>query len=99
VIYNPKEKEKKEICLVSGLSLFAIMDYDAVSGVIQLVASMKMEWLDEVKTLTGTTFMGSQETIFVGYDQIWSPNLVLMSSVDSIERIGDETYKIRYNVR
>ena len=75
------------------------MDFDAVSGRIQLVASMKMEWLDEVKTLTGTTFLGSLQTVLVSYDQIWTPNIVLMSAVDSVERIGDETYRVRYNVR
>lgn len=75
------------------------MDYDEVSGRIQLVASMKMEWLDEMKTITGTTFKEALQTVFVSFDQIWTPKLVLMSAVDSVESIGDKTYKVRFNVR
>ncbi|XP_045156998.2 acetylcholine receptor subunit beta-type unc-29-like [Mercenaria mercenaria] len=94
----PKDPASGPVTVYMGISLYAIMDFDAVSGKIQLVASMKMEWLDEVKTLTGTTFKETLQTIFVAYDQIWTPNLVLISSVDSIKRIGDETYLVRYNV-
>lgn len=75
------------------------MDYDGVNGRIHLVGNMQIEWLDEIKGLTGTTFKGSLQTIFVRHDQIWSPVLVFVNEADSSERIGDTSYYIRYNTR
>ena len=81
------------------MALYAIMDFEVAEGRLELVGSVSMEWTDDVKTLKSVTFSSTVGTIFFTQDQIWTPNLVLVNSADSIESIGDETYKIRYNTR
>ena len=85
--------------LSPGMFLYALMDFDAVNGNIQIVGSLSMEWQDQIKTLTSTTFTASLQTIFVSHDQIWAPNLVLLNDAESIRAVGDTAYKVRYNVR
>lgn len=82
--------------------MIAVMDFDAVNGVLQLIGSMSMQWIDNTGTLTSAKFkknIGTRDTVFVTSDQIWTPSLVLMNDAESLERIGDTSYKIRYNIR
>ena len=75
------------------------MNFDAVKGELTMIGALNVEWQDEVKTATGTTFLGSLQTILVEFNKIWNPNLVLMNDAQSVQKIGDLTYKVRYNTR
>lgn len=74
------------------MKLYSLSGIDAVAGSIQLIAALKMEWQDNTIS-TGDP----GNTLHVDYRRLWTPVIVLMNSADSIKRVGDETYKVRYN--
>ncbi|KAL4235799.1 Neurotransmitter-gated ion-channel transmembrane region [Mactra antiquata] len=79
-------------------SLNSFAEFDAVAGALELMGSLSMNWTDEVATLQPVTFDPTiKEEILVDYRKLWTPVIVLVNSADSVKRIGDENYKVRFN--
>lgn len=74
------------------MKLYSISGFDAVSGSIELIGSLKLVWQDSV-----TAIAGVGQRLRVDYRRIWTPVIVLMNSADSVTSVGDTTYKVQFD--
>lgn len=84
-----------------GMAIKAVTGFDAVNGKLHLICSMLIEWKDETGALDNVkynTLVGSRDTVFVSYNQIWTPRLLLVNDAGTVKSIGDASYKVRYNI-
>ena len=94
----PKEDTTQPIDVSLQMKLYSVGDVDAVAGRIQLFGALKMVWQDTIITAIGSKALPltSPSDLVVDYRRLWTPVIVLMNSADSVDRIGDEAYKVRY---
>ncbi|XP_060576297.1 neuronal acetylcholine receptor subunit alpha-3-like [Ruditapes philippinarum] len=77
----------------------SLAEYDAVNGALDVIGSLSMTWTDSIGALGSVTFdTGKINEVMVHYKTVWTPVIVLINSADSIQRVGDETYKVRLNL-
>lgn len=81
-----------------GLEMYFMNGFDAVSGSLDIVGSMTMQWKDSIAILDGVAVNPDVNEIAFDYRKIWTPVIVLINAVDSVQRVGDETYKVRMNL-
>lgn len=93
VIPSSNYSQPLEVSL--SMQLYALGGYDAVNGALDVMGSLEMKWTDEI--VTGVIAATSVPEVIVDYRALWTPVIVLMNSADSVERVGDETYKVRIN--
>jgi len=82
-----------------SMSLDSLNEFDAVSGLIDVSGDMYLEWFDEIvadQVMTSFMNVGDEMELYIEYDKAWVPNMVLVNDVDSVNAIGDETYRLRY---
>ena len=81
------------------LNIFSLGGFDPVSGTIDIVGSLHMEWIDEIAIVNSPTISFDTATVqsfLVDYRLVWTPVIVLINSANSVQRIGDPSYKVRY---
>ena len=77
----------------------SLAGYDAVNGAIDVIGSLSMTWTDDISALDSVTFDTSKvNEVMVHYKTVWTPVIVLINSANSVQRVGDETYKVRLNL-
>ena len=82
-----------------ALALDSLNGYDAVKGQIDISGSVYLEWIDEaIRNINFATASASEEILTVDPNQAWTPSIVLLNAVDTVENIGDTTYKLRVNI-
>ncbi|XP_052774915.1 acetylcholine receptor subunit alpha-like [Mya arenaria] len=81
------------------MELYSLGGYDAVSGLLDLIGSLHMTWNDSITSLDSNNTFNTDtvSSLFVDYRSIWTPVIVLFNSADSVQRVGDATYKVRFD--
>ncbi|KAL4235798.1 hypothetical protein ACF0H5_004188 [Mactra antiquata] len=93
----PKNVTSGPLEIYLDFSLYSLVDYDVVSGSLELAGTLNVKWQDDVKDLTGTTFTQTSVLIPVAKDQIWVPDLVVINSQDYEGKLGDVDDVIKFN--
>ncbi|XP_060081307.1 uncharacterized protein LOC132560658 [Ylistrum balloti] len=77
---------------ISGY-LIAINNFDEVSGTLEIVVVLSMQWVDEalVWDLASNSYMGA---ITIPQSKIWAPELFNVKAADSFEAIGGGNFKV-----
>jgi len=84
-----------------SMTMSSMNGYDAVSGQIDISASMYLVWYDEViedQYLDSIITIGETLEVLMDYDKAWAPNIVLVNAVDTVKDIGDLSYMLRYTM-
>jgi len=84
-----------------SITLSSLNGFDAVSGQIDISASMYLVWSDEViedQYLDSFIAIGATLEVLMDYDKAWAPNIVLVNAVDTVKGIGDLSYMLRYTM-
>ncbi|KAL3869999.1 hypothetical protein ACJMK2_042658 [Sinanodonta woodiana] len=91
----PKLDQTQAIEVTMGMNMYALSGFDAVSGQIEIVGSLQMSWVTEL--IPGVDTLGLT-TYVMPADGIWTPSIVLVNAIDTVEKVGSSTYRPRYNV-
>ena len=104
----PQKNLTKAIQVNISMVLHALFDFDEVSGTLEMSASVKLSWYDEMilvhyltsnySTVYVLSGIADYDFLQVQYNKMWTPKLVLANTVDQISRIGDTAYMCRYNL-
>ncbi|KAH3828980.1 acetylcholine receptor subunit alpha-1-B-like [Dreissena polymorpha] len=81
-----------------SFELFSIGGFDAVDGALNLIGSLNMSWKDETGNFPKSK-KHEVDTVIVDYSKVWTPVIVMVNSADSVSRVGDSTYKVRFNLQ
>ncbi|KAK3609158.1 hypothetical protein CHS0354_011344 [Potamilus streckersoni] len=89
----PKEKSDTPVNVSMTMFIYSINGFDAVSGQMEIAVSLSLVWYDYnlYSDITPTT-----DSDTISFDEVWTPNLVLLNDVHSAERIGSTTYNLIY---
>lgn len=86
------------------VTLLALQDVDEVEGTLNLMLSLYLQWNDEVVIASGynqTSLFSPMTTgvysLVIPYGKIWTPKILLVNSVDSLDQIGGKDYLPRYD--
>lgn len=89
--------------ITAAVTLLALQDVDEVEGTLKLMLSIDLRWNDEVVIASGynqSDLFGPRDTgvysLAIPYGKIWTPKIVLVNSVDSLDQIGGKAYLPRY---
>lgn len=93
----PRPNATAPIDVALQMKIYFISDFDAVDGTIGLIGSLKMSWQDSAAFVFAKYVHG--ENLHVDYRKLWTPVMVLKNSVDSVKRVGNEAYKVRYDTQ
>ncbi|XP_061175590.1 acetylcholine receptor subunit alpha-like [Saccostrea echinata] len=91
----PKYKNFGQVSVMMGLQLISINGFDEVSGILELVAKLKISWTDENLQRLYTPTYSSITEILVPQDDIWLPTITVYNSVESLKMVGDSSYHVR----
>ncbi|KAL4231705.1 Neuronal acetylcholine receptor subunit [Mactra antiquata] len=93
----PVLNQTEPMIILMSLALNSLNSFDAVTGQIEISGSMQLSWYDEV--INGTVDLSTYnvDSVLIDHDKAWSPSIVLVNAVDTVQDIGDTTYKLRYN--
>ncbi|KAK3610991.1 hypothetical protein CHS0354_017868 [Potamilus streckersoni] len=82
------------------MALYSLGEFDAVNGLIEFAGALSMNWTDEIPEILGLTANVSAGTSMLWpSDSIWTPDIVLLNAVDTIEKLGSSTYMVRITVQ
>ena len=105
----PKNVTEEAMQVQFQIELFALNDFDEVSGSIDIMLGFNMSWFDEIALCNGLSMddafpLNLTDTsrfylMLVPDGIIWTPNLVLVNSVESMENVGGTAFRQRFNLR
>lgn len=93
-VYNtviPRPDSLAPLDVSLQMKLYSISGFDAVSGSIELIGSLKLVWQDWV------TLIEQGQRLRVDPRRIWTPVIVLRNAADSVTSVGDTTYKVQFD--
>ena len=91
----PKHKTHGQVPVMMGLQLISINGFDEVSGILELVAKLKISWTDENLQRLYTPNYADITEALVPQDDIWLPPVTVYNSVESLKMVGDSSYHVR----
>ncbi|KAK3610992.1 hypothetical protein CHS0354_017869 [Potamilus streckersoni] len=94
VIPIPDQTQTLEVTM--GMNLYALSGFDAVAGQIEVVGSIQMSWYNERDTSNVDT--STLAIYVVPLSVMWTPSVVLVNAIDTVEKVGSSTYRPRYNL-
>ncbi|KAK3610990.1 hypothetical protein CHS0354_017866 [Potamilus streckersoni] len=95
--YRPLLDQTDTLNVNLTMRIYSLNGFDDVTGQIEIAGSLEMTWTDEV--LDGVLFEDNtniKDSIVLPYSNIWTPTIVLVNDVNSIEKIGSSDYRPRY---
>ncbi|KAL3870036.1 hypothetical protein ACJMK2_042653 [Sinanodonta woodiana] len=93
---TPIQDQTQAINVTMGMNMYALSGFDAVSGQIEIVGSLQMSWTNEVNLSSINT--STLEIYVMSVDAIWTPSIILVNAIDTVEKVGSSTYRPRYNI-
>lgn len=90
----PLSNQDSPLVIDMSMTLTSLNSFDAVKGQIDISGSMLIKWTDDI--VFGTLLFPNVSEVLIDPDKAWSPSIVLINAVDTIENIGDTTYKLKY---
>ncbi|XP_069103062.1 neuronal acetylcholine receptor subunit alpha-7-like [Argopecten irradians] len=77
----------------TSMLLFSIIDFDELSGVITLSASISLVWTD-YRLQWNSSDYGGIEFIQLNSSKIWKPNVYLISTADELSKFGSDEFDV-----
>ncbi|XP_060560050.1 neuronal acetylcholine receptor subunit alpha-5-like [Ruditapes philippinarum] len=106
--FIPKQYPEDTMNVQLDIELYSLNDFDEVSGSIDIMLRFNMSWFDEIAACNGMdmddAFPLDRSTpdrlkwLQVPHGTIWTPYLILLNSVDSLENVGGMAFKPRFNL-
>ncbi|KAK3609161.1 hypothetical protein CHS0354_011347 [Potamilus streckersoni] len=82
------------------MTLYSLGDFDSVNGQIEIAGALSVKWTDEIPEIYSFTANVSVETSMLWpSDKLWTPDIVLLNAVDTIEKMGSSTYMVRISTQ
>ncbi|XP_060560052.1 neuronal acetylcholine receptor subunit alpha-7-like [Ruditapes philippinarum] len=105
--FIPKLYTENAMQVQFDIELYALNDFDEVSGSLDIMLGFNMSWFDEIVFCNGLTMeqafpldtdIERLKVLHVPHGTIWTPNLILLNSVESMENVGGVAFKQRFNL-
>ncbi|XP_069105840.1 neuronal acetylcholine receptor subunit alpha-6-like [Argopecten irradians] len=82
------------VLLDTSLSIMAILDFNEVSGTLQLSTFVRISWTD-FRLCWNASEYGGISNYVSNASLVWKPRIFLISSADDIIQFGDDKFDIR----
>ncbi|KAK3610994.1 hypothetical protein CHS0354_017871 [Potamilus streckersoni] len=93
----PNEDNDTPLNVSMTMFIYSINGFDAVSGQMEIAISLSLSWHDyNLYSNIALSDINNASYVPVPYSRIWTPNLVLLNDVQSVERIGSSSYYVTY---
>ena len=93
---RPVTNQSRPVIVSFQLMLFKIVETDEPTGLLCLCLGILNQWQDDIIRWTPASY-GGIETISVYKSNVWHPEYAFATTVDYVERFGDDSFKFRYN--
>ena len=93
--FRPVLNQSNPIDIYIGLDIISIREFDEVKEQLTITALIHAFWFDEFMTWDPKDY-GGLDQLVIESGNVWTPNLVLLNSVDKLEKIGDTWQLIRF---
>ena len=95
---RPIQNQTQIVDVYFDFSLVAIQDFDEVQETISITGIFVLYWVDENFVWnTATANYSSIPYVFMGYNEVWVPELILTNPSQKLDSFGNEWQIIRYN--
>lgn len=105
--FPPKDPVNGPMLVYVSVELYALKDFDEVSGSLNLMLGFDLSWTDEIAASRSlelpdlfplASSFEALRTILVPHGSIWTPELTLLNSVESMVTLGGDAYRQRYDL-
>jgi hypothetical protein len=93
--FRPVENQSEPIEVYIGFELVSIQEFKEVKEQLSVAAIIRAHWIDEYMTWDPTDY-GGLDQLVIESDNVWTPNLVLLNTVEKLKKIGDSWQLIRF---
>ncbi|XP_060556065.1 acetylcholine receptor subunit alpha-1-A-like [Ruditapes philippinarum] len=93
--FRPVENQSEPIEVYIGFELVSIQEFKEVKEQQTVAAIIRAHWIDEYMTWDPTDY-GGLDQLVIESDNVWTPNLVLLNTVEKLKKIGDSWQLIRF---
>ena len=93
---RPVEDQTKAIDIQVHLSAIAIQEFDEVLEKFSVVGVLALNWKDENMVWDAEDYGGTM-SVFVGYKDVWVPEIILSNPSEKLDSFGKEWQLIRYS--
>ena len=93
---RPVNNQSDAVSVQISLSIIALQEFDEVLEKFSVVGVFQMQWTDE-NMVWNTSSYSDIEYIFMGYKDVWVPEIILANPSTSLDSFGAEWQLIRYN--
>lgn len=94
---RPLKKQNDSVNVYIGFSVFVIQEFDEVSERISIAGQFYIFWKDENMIWENDKHAGI-EYVFVGYKDVWLPEIILVNPSEKQQSFGQEWHVIRYHL-
>ena len=95
---RPIENQTQVVDVHFDFSLVAIQDFDEVHETISITGIFGLYWIDEnFRWNTANANYSSIPYVYMGYNEVWVPELILTNPSQKLDSFGKEWQIIRYN--
>ncbi|XP_069123857.1 neuronal acetylcholine receptor subunit alpha-9-like [Argopecten irradians] len=92
----PKINQIEHLDVDIEFTLVGVTDFDELNGNLEIVGLAVIRWKNELLTWN-LVDDNPMESLMLPQDTFWKPPVTLTNSVDSLNELGDSTYKIRFD--
>ena len=93
---RPVNNQSEAVSVQMGLTIIALQEFDEVLEKFSVVGVFHMQWKDE-NLVWDTSIYSDIEYIFMGYKDVWVPEIILTNPSMSLDSFGAEWQLIRYS--
>ena len=92
---RPIRKQKNPINVSISLAVIAIQEFDEALERFSVVGAIFLGWFDQNISWDADNY-GGIDSLFIGYKQVWVPEVILTNPSEKVDSFGKEWQLIRY---
>ena len=93
---RPVDDEDNVVRVYLGLSVIAIQEFDEVLERFSVAGAFFLFWTD-ISMVWDEYKYGGLSTVYMGYKEVWVPELILVNPSEKLQSYGKEWQLIKYN--
>jgi hypothetical protein len=93
--FRPVENQSEPLEVFIGFELVSIQEFNEVKEKLSVATIIRDYWIDEYMAWDPADY-GGLDQLVIESDNVWTPNLALVNTVEKLEKIGDAWQLIRF---
>ena len=93
--HRPVKDQDETVEVYISFAAIAIQEFNEVLETVSVTSVLQIQWIDEAIVWDNAEY-GNITSVFMGYKDVWIPEVILTNPAQKLDSFGKEWQKIRY---